>query len=163
MEQQLAWMDTLDEWLSDEFPRGKTAIVGSLDPDILSWLADHEKPIPATAEIGIRDNLPRGTKQARHEADQSGLTLDEWRSLPGLLSRPGAVYLDNHSGKLIFVSESLGPTKAALEFDPKKTKGGVNLIVSAFRVSDEAVAGSVKGGDWTIIKVPGRRVGVEPT
>ena len=65
-----------------------------------------------------------------------------------MIDKPGAIYRDRKSGKLIFVAEEFGPTKAAVEFDPKKTKGGINLIVSAFRVSDEASAGAVKGEEW---------------
>ena len=153
MEQQLAWGDTLDEWLADEFPRGKTAIVGALPPTVLAWLSHHGKPIPITAEIAIHDSLPKGPKQARHEADQNGWTLEEWRALPTLLGKPGAVYFDKHSGKLIFVADGLGPAKAAIEFDPKKLKKGtMNWVVSAFRVSDEAVAGAVKGGEWDIVQ-----------
>ena len=162
MERQQAWWNTLDDWLADARPRGRTAIVGGLDREVLGWLNANGFPMPATAEIGIRDNLPAGAKQKRHEADQTGLTLEEWRALPGLIDKPGAIYRDRKSGKLIFVAEEFGPTKAAVEFDPKKTKGGINLIVSAFRVSDEAIAGAVKGEEWEPIQVPGRRAGVEP-
>ena len=162
MERQQAWWNTLDDWLADAHPRGRTAIVGGLDREVLGWLNANGLPMPATAEIGIRDHLPAGAKQKRHEADQTGLTLEEWRALPGLIDKPGAIYRDRKSGKLIFVAEEFGPTKAAVEFDPKKTKGGINLIVSAFRVSDEAIAGAVKGEEWEPIQVPGRRAGVEP-
>lgn len=162
MERQLAWWNALDEWLVDAHSRGRTAIMGGLDRDVLDWLDARGHPLPVTAEIGIRDNLPAGAKQKRHEADQNGLTLEEWRALPGLIDKPGAIYRDRKSGKLIFVAEELGPTKAAVEFDPKKTKGGFNLIVSAFRISDEAIAGAVKGEEWEPIQVSGRRAGVEP-
>ena len=70
-----------------------------------------------------------------------------------MLGKPGAVYFDKHSGKLIFVADGLGSAKAAVKFDPKKLKKGtMNWVVSAFRVSDEAVAGAVKGGEWDIVQ-----------
>lgn len=164
MERQLQWWQTLDEWLADTYPRGKIAVVGALKPETVQWLTKHGKPQPLSAEIAIRDSLPKGVKQARHVAAQNALTLKEWRSLPALLDSPGAIYLDKASGKLIFIAEALGPAKVAVEFDTAKPKqADVNLIKSAFRVSDESISGAVKGGEWLVIEVSGHRVGVEPT
>lgn len=158
MERQLAWWQTLDAWLADEYPRGHTAIVGALDPDTLAWLAQNRKPPPAHAAIGVADKLPKGAKQLRHEAAQNALTVDEWRALPTLLDSPSAIYFDTRSGHLMFVSDGLGPTKAAIEFDPAQTREAFNPVVSAFRVSDMDVAGAVKGGVWEVVRV-GRRPG----
>lgn len=164
MERQLAWWEALDAWLADEFSRGRVAIVGALSPATGEWIAARGLPIPLSAEIAVTDHLPRGAKQLRHEAAQNGLTVEEWRALPSLLEAPGAIYLDKHSGKLIFVAESIGPTKVAVEFNPVKLKkSALNLVETAFRVSDEAIAGAVKGHEWEIVEIPGRRVGVEPT
>lgn len=164
MERQLAWWETLDTWGADEFARGRTAIVGAIKPKTLDWLNRNGKPIPASAEIAISDNLPTGVKQLRHEAAQNGLTLEEWRSLPALLDRPGAIYYDTGPGSLIFVADAIGPAKIAVKFDPKKLKTtGMNMVVGAFRVDDVTVAGAVKGGKWDVIEVSGSRAGVEPT
>ncbi|MFZ1575456.1 MAG: phage minor head protein [Chromatiaceae bacterium] len=153
LERDLAWKDTLDAWLVDDYPRGHTAVVGALKPEVLAWLAKKGKPVPPTAEIAIRDNLPRGHKQLRHEADQNGLTLDEWRALPALL-RVGDTYFHRDTGHLVFVADGSGPTKAAVAFDPKKTRasGALSVVVSGFRVSAEDVAGMVKGGLWQIVR-----------
>ena len=156
MERQLAWWETLDGWLADTYPRGSMAIVGTLDRGVIDWLATNGKPTPLSAEIGIRDNLPRGAKQARHVADQNALTLNEWRALPALFEAPPAIYFDTGSGKLMYVGDGLGPMKVALEFDPVKLKkADVNVIEGAFRVSDETIAGSVKGGVWEVVRVSG--------
>lgn len=164
MERELSWWQTLSEWLADPLPRGRTVILGALSPSVLAWLKAKQKPAPLTAEIAVRDNLPLGAKQRRHEADQNGLTEAEWRTLPAQILRPGAIYLDSRSGKLIFVIEEIGPAKIAVEFNPSKLKkSDFNLVESAFRVSDEAIAGAVKSGEWTPVEVHGRRVGVEPT
>lgn len=153
VERELAWWDTLDGWLADEFSRKHTAIVGTLDETVVAWLSRNMKPTPVTAEIAVRDNLPKGAKQLRHEAAQNALTLEEWRALPSLLDSPGAVYSDNKSQKLIFVANELGPMKAALEFNPQKNrKFGMNMIEAGFRVSDESISGAVKGGEWTQLK-----------
>lgn len=156
MERQGLWWEALDTWASSPRSEGRTAIVGALKPETVKWLADHQKPAPPSAEIAVADTLPMGKKQARHEADQNGLTVSEWRGLPALLESPGAIYYDTGSGKLIFVADGLGPTKIALEFDPKKLKkSGLNLIRGAFRVSDETIAGQVKGGEWEVVEVSG--------
>ena len=160
-ERQLAWWDTLDRWLADDYSRGRTAIVGALEPRVLGWLQAWGAPLPKSAEIAVSDHLPKGAKQRRHEASQNGLTIEEWRALPSLLEKPGAIYFDKHSGKLVFVAEEIGPTKAVVEFDPKKIDG-LNQLSTAFRVSDEAIAGAVKGGEWEIVEIAGRRAGVEP-
>ena len=149
MERELAWWKTLDEWRADKYPRGRNFVAGALSPKTLEWLRDTGKEVPLTAEIGIRDNLPQGAKQARHDAHQNGLTEDEWRALPALLDEPGAIYFDARSGKLIFVADGIGPTKTAIEFNPHKTKrDGMNMIESAFRISAVDVAGEVKGRIW---------------
>jgi Phage Mu protein F like protein len=155
MERQMAWWETLDAWMADKYARGRVEVVGNLSPRTLQWLADNQKPAPVSAEIAIRDNLPIGVKQARHDAAQNGLSVEEWRALPAMLDRPGAIYYDTRNGRLIFVSDELGPAKIAVEFDPDKLKGGVNMIVSAFRVDDLTISGDVKGGIWTPIEVSG--------
>lgn len=153
MEHELLWWKTLDEWQADEYPRGRRFVVGALSPETLEWLRVNEKSVPPTAEIAIRDNLPRGAKQARHDSHQNGLTQEEWRALPALLNNPGSIYLDTRSGKLIFVADGIGPTKVAIEFNPHKTRSEeMNMVESAFRVSAEDVAGEVKGGIWVIVE-----------
>lgn len=156
MERQRQWWETLDAWTADPLPRGRTTLVGTLDTKTVQWLADNSKSAPLSAEIGIRDNLLIGPKQARHEAAQNGLTLDDWRYLTKLLDAPSAIYFDTRSGKLIYVSDGLGPVKVALEFDPVKLKkSDINLVESAFLASDADIAGAVKGGVWKIVQVSG--------
>lgn len=156
MERQQLWWQTLDEWMASPQSQSRVAIIGTLKTDTLRWLANNGELIPVSAEIGIPDTLPMGIKQIRHEAAQDGLTLGEWRSLTSVLDAPAAIYFDTISNKLIFVSDGLGPMKLALEFDPKKLKKSTaNLIKSAFRVSDETIAGQVKGGEWKVVEVSG--------
>ncbi|MBI5659888.1 MAG: hypothetical protein HZC43_10165 [Nitrosomonadales bacterium] len=157
LERQLMWDETLDRWLAKKYADGEEAVVGSLSTKTLRWLKANNKPVPLTAEIAINDHLPDGAKQARHELAQNGLTLDEWRRLPAVLDRPGAIYFDTHRGRLVFVAENLGPEKVILEFDPKKLKGSkMNLVIAAFRIDDATIAGNVKGGVWELVEVSGR-------
>lgn len=152
MERQLAWTDTLDGWMADKYPRGHVAIVGAIKPSVLEWLREQVNYSPLSAEIAIQDNLPKGRKQLRHERAQDGLTVDEWRLLPAIL-QDGAVYYHGETGHLIYVSDGIGPMKAAIEFDPRKeAMDAMNWIVSAFRASAVDVAGMVKGGVWTVVK-----------
>lgn len=152
MERQAAWWETLDTWLASPAPIGRTAVVGTLDTELLGWLQSNGHEMPLTAEIAIREGLVVGAKQQRHMSQQTGLLLDEWRALPALLDQPGNIYRDTSSGKLIFVADGIGPTKAAVEFDPKKTKQGLNELSTAFRVSAVDVAGMVKGLLWELIR-----------
>jgi hypothetical protein len=164
MERELEWWKTLDELSADPHARGKSFVVGALSPETVNWLSINGKPQPISAEVAVLDNLPKGVKQLRHEADQNGLTMEEWRALPALLDKPGAIYYDTGSGNLVYVADGVGPNKAAVEFVGKAVKrNGVNQITTAFRVDDKTIAGAVKGGKWLPVEVSGRRVGVEPT
>ncbi len=165
LERELAWWKTLDEWLADDHPRGRSFVVGAVSTPTLDWLATSGYPPPISAEVAVFDELPRCVKQLRHDADQNGLTQDEWRSLPALIDHPGAIYYDTTTGNLVFVSESLGPSKAVVELAPKRTRriGGVNQLVTAFRVDAAAIAADVKGKKWIPVEVSGSRVGIEPT
>ncbi|AFL75392.1 phage minor head protein [Thiocystis violascens] len=158
LERELEWWKTLDEWLEDEHQRGRSFVVGAVSTATLDWLAARGYPLPVSAEIAVFDKLPKGAKQRRHEADQNGMTPDEWRSLPALLDRPGAIYYDKKKGTLIFVAEMLGPSKIAVEFAPKDTRssGGMNQVVTAFRVDDMSIMGAVKGDLWDIVEVSGK-------
>ncbi len=165
MERQAAWWETLDEWVADPKPRGRSAVVGALDPRVVSWLEQHSGARPGTAEVAVTDALVLGSKQRRHLFKaQDGLLLEDWRTLVTLLDEPGAVYWDKPNDTLIFVSDGAGPTKAAVEWRPKKkTKTGLNEIVTAFRVNAVDVAAMAAGGQWEIIPARGRRrAGIEP-
>lgn len=149
MERQLAWTEKLDRWVADGQHRGDHAILGALKLPTLEWLAANGKPQPSGAEIAMFDNLPLGAKQVRHELQQNALTIAEYREIPALL-RKGDIYFDTHSEHLIFVGDGIGQTKIAVKFEPLKTRkhGGLNRIVTTFRVSDVDVAGMVKGKLW---------------
>jgi len=149
MERQLAWFETIDAWWADKFPRGRMAIVGTLETGTLKWLAENNKPLPSSAEIAVADRLPLGAKQRRHEKDKDALNLIEWREVDSLL-RKGDVYFDTGSGHLMFVGDGIGQTKITVEFDPIETKkaDGLNQIISAFKVKDIDVYAMVKGRIW---------------
>jgi hypothetical protein len=151
MERDLAWADTVDTWLADEYARGRRAIVGALSPGTLRWLRDEGLPVPPTAEIAIGDDLPIGPKQRRHEAGQDALTAQDWRAVPQVL-REGAVYYQVAGSRLIFVADGIGPAKLAVAFEPRASRSGVSRIVSGFRTSAEAVAGMVSGRQWRIVR-----------
>lgn len=153
LERQLAWAEQLDRWIADGQHRGDHAILGALQPSTLKWLHTNGKPDPASAEIALFDNLVLGAKAQRHADQQNALTLAEWREIPALL-RKGDIYFDKHSGHLVFVGDGIGQSKMAVEFEPLKTRkhGGLNRIVTAFRVSDVDVAGMVKGELWLPVR-----------
>lgn len=158
LERELAWWKTLDEWLADEHSRGRHFVAGAISTRTLDWLSEQGYALPVSAEIAVFDKLPTGAKQRRHEADQNGLTPEEWRALPAFLDRPGAIYYDKKKGTLIFVAEMMGPSKIAVEFAPKDTRasGGLNQVVTAFRVDDISIAGAIKGELWDIVEVSGK-------
>jgi hypothetical protein len=155
MEREAAWWDTLDTWLADPLPRGRSAVVGALTRADLDALAAAGHALPDSAEIAVFDRLVVGAKERRHLAQQDALTVAEWRALPDLVRSPSGVYLDSANGHLIFVADGTGPAKAAVEFAGAPDARSLNQVVSAFRVSAESIAGMVKGGQWQVVRMPG--------
>ena len=149
-ESQAKWWQALDDWFADPVPRGRSEVIGSLSPKTISWLETHGFAVPDSAEIAIQDRLVVGAKQRRHEKAQNALLPEDWRALTRLLENPDGVYLDTHSGKLLFVADGIGPEKSAVEFDPRSNKL-LNLVDSAFRISAVDVAGAVKGEQWLVV------------
>jgi len=152
MERQLSWTDTLTEWLSTP-QSGRVAVIGSISPSILDWLAIEKLASPGTAEISIREGLIRGTKQARHDKQGDGLNEEEWRRLPGIIDDPDQILFDVQTGKLIYiVSSADAGIKVAVEFDYSKKGQKTNMLVSAFRQSERIIADRIKGGLYRVIK-----------
>ena len=147
MERQAAWWQTLDEWQADPLPRGRTAVVGALSPNTLQALQDAGAKLPSSAEIMIEDRLVVGVKQRRHMADGNGLTDTEWRALPTLLDAPGGLYREAATDNLIYVAAGAGPAKAALKYEQANHR-----VVTSFRVSAEAVAAALRGGQWLAVR-----------
>jgi hypothetical protein len=159
LERQQRWWRTLDAWLADPLPRGRTAVVGVMDSSLLDALSAAAIDQPTSAAVQLQDRLVIGTKQKRHEDAQNGLVAEEWRALPTLIERPSGVYQDTRSGHLILVADGTGPEKVALEYSTRAAPQGATWIVSAFRVSALDIAGAVKGGQWKVVQVSGTRLG----
>lgn len=158
MERQLIWWETLDKLAVATRLDGGYSVVGVMSQDVVDWLNDYTDQAPLSAEIAIEHYLPFGKKQVRHTLDKNGLTLEEWRNLPMLLDKPGAIYFDTENNTLVFVAEEIGPTKVAVEFKPKKqSKKTVNLILTAFRVDEISIANHTKSAAWKMVNVFGRR------
>lgn len=158
VERQLMWWDKLEALSRLRHPDGGHTVLSAMSRDVLEWLGDNNKPLPLSAEIAVPHYLPFGKKQARHIAQANALSLEDWRNLPALLDRPGAIYYDNHNNTLIYVAEQIGPTKVIVEFDPKKTgKKKVNFIKTAFRLDEVSIAVEVENEGWEIVKVFGSR------
>ena len=92
----------------------------------------------------------------RHQAAGDALTPDEWRQLVTIIANPEQVLFDTRSGKLLFVAQSNDPRriKIAVEFDfqQKRQKGAVNLIVSAFKPQPDSIDGGIRGGVYEVVK-----------
>jgi hypothetical protein len=149
----------LGDVLADPLKRGRTAIVGAIEPATISWLDANHGVVPATAEIALQDAIVVGKKAVRHQAAGDALTAAEWSRLPDILANPDQVLYDVNSGKLLYVSTSTDPneprdTKVAIEFDYalKKTKGMTNMIVSAFKLPGADIAGAIAGGLYQVVK-----------
>lgn len=142
--------------LADPVRRGRIAVVGSIDRTTLDWLDTTKGIRPATAEIALDDGLIVGKKAMRHLLAGNALTHDEWARLPALLATPDMVAFDTRTGKLLYVIAAADPRqgKLAVEFDYKlkKGKGEVNLLVSAFKVLAETLAGDVASGVLQVIR-----------
>lgn len=155
-EQRAGYQSFVSEVLGDPVKRGRIAIVGAVQPDIIEWLQEHKGITPASAEIAVQDSLLVGKKAKRHEASGDALTDEEWLGLFDALSSPMQVLYDVHSGKLLYVlAASDGRAqKLAVEFDfkVKKQDGALNMIVSAFKPLLERIEGGIVGGLFQLIK-----------
>jgi len=142
--------------LADPVKRGRMAVVGAIDSDILNWLVTNKGISPATAEIAVQDGLIVGKKAARHQAAGDALNVADWEQLPSLLASPDQVLYDTGSGKLLYISGSADPAvaKLAVEFDYKlkRNKGETNMLVSAFKVLGDAIKAGIIGGIYELVK-----------
>ena len=156
LETQLAWMDTLDEWLKSGKQASRLAVVGAIDPDTLAWMDSVKSIQPITAEIAVPDSLILGPKQRRHTGAGNALSDAEWRKLPEMLANPERILFDNRSGKLLYIYPAGGSDKAkfAVEFDYRRSRKQqiTNAVVSAFKTQQADIDGMIKGGIWEIVK-----------
>ena len=151
-----AYGDWLDVVLADSVSRGRLQLVGILSPETVTWLAQMKSIEPISAEVAIPDSLIVGAKAVRHQSVGDALTPDEWRQLVTIIANPDQVLFDTRSGKLLFVAQSNDPRriKIAVEFDfqQKRQKGAVNLIVSAFKPQPDSIDGGIRGGVYEVVK-----------
>ena len=119
MERQLAWWNTLDEWLKSGKQASRLAVVGTLEPDVLAWLDSVKDIQPLIAEIAVPDSLILGPKQRRHADAGNAFTREEWRNLPEMITHPEQILFDTRSGKLLYIYPAGRPDKAkiAVELD----------------------------------------------
>lgn len=155
-EQRQAYQGFVDEVLADPVKRGRTAIVGAIEPAILDWLQANKGIEPASAEIAVQDKLLVGKKAQRHDAAGDALTEEEWLNLFDALANPLQVLYDVNTGKLLYVLPAADgrAQKIAVEFDfqVKKREGTLNMIVSAFKPLLEKIEGAVVGGLLQVVK-----------
>jgi hypothetical protein len=148
MERQQLWWETLDTWLASP-QKGRTAVVGTVDPMKLNWLKQEKDISPQSASIGIQEGLILGTKQARHIAAQDGLLDSDWRRLTEIIEDPEAVYFDTRTGKLVYVASAgdAAGIKLSVAFDYRVAKTErMNMVVSGFRQSSKTIDELVRGG-----------------
>lgn len=154
-ERKAAYGEWLGAVLADPVKRGRLAVVGTLTPEVVGWLADRSIR-PATAEIAVGDAVVVGKKARRHAGAGDALSDAEWASLPDYLDKPEQVLYDKHSGHLIYViaAGDSRSGKLAVEFDYllKKPKGETNMIISAYKTEAGDIAGAIKGGQYDVVK-----------
>lgn len=155
MERPAAYADWLQTVIEDPIKRGRTMVVGSISVQLLEGLKARFIT-PATAEIAISDSILIGKKEVRHKLAGDALTEQEWQQLPALLAAPEQVLFDTRSGHLLYIASSSDRRKAklAVEFDflQKKSKGQINLIVSAYKAVHKDIQGAIAGGIYEVMK-----------
>ncbi|WP_149589822.1 phage minor head protein [Tabrizicola flagellatus] len=114
-------------------------LVGVFAPDLLEALSQRGIA-PSTAAVSVKPGLLKGPKADRHEAKGDALSLETWEQLPDRLRSPKAVFLDEKTGKLLYILDD-GPDTAqlAVELDvthrAKRQTAVSNMIISAYRVN----------------------------
>lgn len=154
-ERKAAYENWLSAVLADPIKRGRTQIVGCISPQLLGSLSAMDIT-PVTAEIAINDAVVIGKKAIRHAAAGDALSANEWLQLPDMLASPEQVLFDTRSGHMLYVATSSDqrPAKLAIEFDflQKKSKGEINLIVSAYKAEIKDILGAIAGGIYKVMK-----------
>ena len=95
------WRRMLDDVVMDGTDRGRSMIVGSLTPGLVSGLAG-AGVVPLTAAIGISD-VALLHMLAGKARDARAVSAERVSSLPTALARPRAVLLDAGSNSLVYV------------------------------------------------------------
>jgi hypothetical protein len=154
-ERKAAYKDWLSEVLADPVKRGRTQVVGTISSQLLDSLSAIDIT-PSTAEIAVNDSVVIGKKAIRHEAAGDALSSQEWLQVPAILASPEQVLFDTRSGHLLYIAASSDQShvKLAIEFDflQKKTKGKINLIVSAYKAEIKDILGAIAGGIYKVMK-----------
>lgn len=121
--------------------QGQTMTAGMLPLDVARMLV--ERGTPFAPVLFVEDALLAGRKAARHQMAGNALSTDEWSALPQLLSsQEVAYYLDTATGNVMLVWPGDQSTAFKAAFSPS------GKMDTAFRVSHESIAASVKSGQW---------------
>jgi len=135
--------DFINRTLEAGLPRRDYALLGALDRDTLSFLAQKGQS-PQSAGIVINDRLIVGKKAVRHQAAGNALAQAEWRVLPAGMMAPEAVLYDQADGKLLYVVSSIDDPrsiKVVVEIDvmSKKLQNTANEATSVFKINKQAL------------------------
>lgn len=121
--------------------QGQTMTAGMLPLDVARTLVDRGTPFAPV--LFVEDALLAGRKAARHQMAGNALSAGEWSALPRLLSgQDVAYYLDTATGNVMLVWPGDETTVFKAAFSPS------GKMDTAFRVSHESIAASVKSGQW---------------
>jgi hypothetical protein len=155
-EQRQAYQGFVDQVLADPVTRGRTAIAGAIEPEILGWLQVNTGVMPASAEIAVPDSLLVAKQVERADATGAALSGDEWRGLFDALSEPLQVLYDVKTGRLLYVLQATDDQaqKLVVEFgfQVKKRAGALNKVVAAFRPVQEKIEEGIAGGLLQVVK-----------
>jgi hypothetical protein len=153
-EQAAAYRGFVEEVLADPATRGRSVIAGAIAPDILEWLAARSAA-PASAEIVLQDGLIAGLAEVGG-AGEASWGAEEWLALRDALAEPLEVLLDTRNGRLVYILPAAEgrPGKLAIALGYGQQEAGeLNRLVSAFRLSDDAIAAGLRDGQF--LKVHG--------
>lgn len=155
-ERDAAYQSFLGEVFADPVKRGRQSIIGALDPATVRWLETEIGIFPQSAAIVVQDGLIIGRKAARHADAGNALSPEDWAALSKQLEQPGQIVFDTRTGKLLYIldGEAGQISKLAVELDSpqKKQKGMVNMLVSAFKVLTETIAGDIASGVLKVVR-----------
>lgn len=135
-------------WLRDTVANlsHQPGMAGVMSRDVIEALATRGIT-PVSPEIRVKPGVLLGPKADRHARAGDELTQEQWQNLPALLKAPHAVLIDKATNSLIFIVDGGdGQLAIRLNFEIKKPKSTINLIVSAYRPKPGAVQGRVVGG-----------------
>jgi len=125
---------------ADARPGHSAQVVGFIDDAIANFMEQQLPEVTPIRVVAINEKRLAHAASAKHRGAGIALTQDQYLALPGIVSKPDAVYFDLKHRHFALVRElEDGVIYAALEVDDNlKQVGRLDALVNAYRLKNTA-------------------------